>query len=111
MIYHILVYVTAFLLISMAPWQSQFDHVGKRELPLPDGEEELMIEAWHLLKNKEEGGLLPLPHFSFDDRTVAHYVLGVAPSCPPTYKLHKHPVLIYHHLAICLSLNSLCAES
>ena len=37
MIYHILVYVTAFLLISIAPWQSWLDHVGidTRKLPLP----------------------------------------------------------------------------
>ena len=54
-----------------------------------------MIETRHLLKNKEEGGLLPLPHFSSDDRTVAHYVLGVAASCPPIYKPHEHPILIY----------------
>ena len=84
MIYHILVHVTAFLLISMAPWQSQFDHVGTRELPPPDVEE-LMSEAWHLRKDKEDGGPVPLPHFSFDDRTVAHYVLRVAPPCPPTH--------------------------
>ena len=67
MIYHILIYVTAFLLISIVPWQSLLDHVGTRT-PLPDPappdvEEELMMEAWHLLKNEQEGGLLPLPTF------------------------------------------------
>ena len=69
-----------------------------------------MIEARHLLKNKEEGGLLPLPHFFSDDRTAAFYVLGVAPSCPPIYKPHEHPILIYHYLAITLPLTefSLC---
>ena len=40
--------------------------------PLPDVEEELMMEAWGLLKNEEEGGLFPPPHFSFDYKTVAH---------------------------------------
>ena len=35
-------------------------------------EEELMMEAWGLLKNEEESGLLPSPAFSFDYKIVAH---------------------------------------
>ena len=34
-----------------------------KKTPPPDMEEEVIIEAWHLLKNEEEGGLLPLPTF------------------------------------------------
>ena len=33
--------------------------------PLLTTEEELMMETWHLLKNEEEGDLLPLPTFPF----------------------------------------------
>ena len=33
--------------------------------PLPTVEEELMTETWHILKNEEEGDLLPLPTFPF----------------------------------------------
>ena len=50
-----LAYVTTFLFISIAPWQSWLDHVGTT--PPPDMEEELMMEVWRLLKNEEEGGL------------------------------------------------------
>ena len=62
MIYCILVYVTAFLLISIVPWQSQFDHVGTGKLTHRT-EEELIVKVWCLLKNEEEGGLLSLPTF------------------------------------------------
>ena len=49
----------------IVPWQSWFDHIGtktnkqtnKKSL-LPNQEEQLMIEAWHQLRNEEEGGLL-----------------------------------------------------
>ena len=70
MIDHILVYVTAFLLISIVPWQSRLGHIGSKT-PSPSVEEEPIMEAWCLLKNEEEGGLLP-PHFSFDYKNVAH---------------------------------------
>ena len=43
-------------------------------------EEELMMEAKHLLKTEEEGGL-PFAQLSLDCETVAHSVLGAAPSC------------------------------
>lgn len=61
-IYHSLAYVTAFLLISIVPWQSQFDNAGQENSPAPCGGE-LMMETWRLLKNEEEGNLLPLPIF------------------------------------------------
>ena len=44
MIYPILVYVIPLLLISIVPCQSQFDPEGKKT-PLPDMEEELMMEV------------------------------------------------------------------
>ena len=63
-IYHFLGYVFDFLLISIAPWQSHFDYVRTRKLPpAPSVEEELMMEAWCLLKNEEEGGFPPFPSF------------------------------------------------
>ena len=62
-------------------------------------EEELMMEAKHLLKIEKEGGLLPFTQFSLDDKTVAHSVLGAAPSCLPAYKPHHRPVLIDPFLA------------
>ena len=68
-------------------------------------EEELMMEAKHLLKIEEEGGLLPFAQFSLDDKTVAHSVLGAAPSCLPAYKPHKPPVLINHFLSVTLLLS------
>ena len=68
-------------------------------------EEELMMEAKHLLKTEEEGGLLPFAQFSLDDKTVAHSVLGAAPSCLPACKPHKHPILINHFFL--LKLNNL----
>ena len=34
-----------------------------KKTPLPNLEEELMMEVWHLLQNEEEGGLFPLPIF------------------------------------------------
>lgn len=34
-----------------------------KKTPLPDLEQELMMEVCHLLKNKEEGGLFPLSTF------------------------------------------------
>ena len=52
------------LFTSIAPWKSQFDHVGKKTPP-PGVEEELMTEVWDLL-NEEEGGFFPSPHCSFD---------------------------------------------
>ena len=55
-------------------------------------EEELMMEAKHLLKTEEEGGLLPFAQFSLDDKTVAHSVLGAAPSCLPACKPHHRPI-------------------
>ena len=36
---------------------------GDKKTPLPDVEEELMLETWCLLKNEEEGGCLSLPTF------------------------------------------------
>ena len=34
-----------------------------KKTPPPDMEEEMMTEAWRLLKNEEEGGLLPFTTF------------------------------------------------
>ena len=34
-----------------------------RDKKTPPPDMELMMEVWHLLKNEEEGGLLPLPTF------------------------------------------------
>ena len=34
-----------------------------KKTPLPNIEEEMIMEAWRLLKNEEEGGLFPLPTF------------------------------------------------
>lgn len=61
----ILVYVSTFLLISIAPWQCQFDHTGTRKIPHP---------TWKR-NYKEDGGLLPVFTFSLDYKTVAHSVL------------------------------------
>ena len=74
MISHILVNVTAFLLISIAPWQSWFDHTGDKKIPPPDVEKELMMEVWRVyLQNEEKGGLLFLLHLSFDYKTVSSW--------------------------------------
>ena len=62
--------------------------------PPPYMEEELMMESKHLLKIEEEGGLLPFAQFSLDDKTVAHSVLGAAPSCLPACKPHHRPIQI-----------------
>ena len=63
MIYHILVYITTLLLIWIAMTVLVWPYRDKKT-PLPDdAEEELIMEAWCLLKNKEEGGLLSLPTF------------------------------------------------
>ena len=51
-------------------------HRDKKTL-LSDVEEKPVMEAWHLLDNKEEGGLPPTPHFSSYYKTVAHWVLEV----------------------------------
>ena len=71
MIYHILVYVTTFLLISIVPWQSTGPvwPCRDKKTPPPDveEEEELMMEAWQGRKWSS-----PPPHFSFDYKTVAH---------------------------------------
>ena len=67
----------------------------ERKTPPPDVEEEPMMEAWHLLKNEEEGGLFPLP-------TFPHYSplssWGTALSPPPTCKRHNSnkSSLVYH---------------
>ena len=45
---------------------------GVKKTPPPDVEEELMMEALCLLKDEEEGGLLPLPIFLFIVKSVAH---------------------------------------
>ena len=42
----------------------------------------------------------PLPHFSSDYKTVAHYVLWAAPSCKP----YKCPILKNHSLFMTLPL-------
>lgn len=39
---------------------------------MSDVEEKLVMEAWHLLNNEEEGGPPPTPHFSSDYKIVAH---------------------------------------
>ena len=57
-----------------------------KKIPLPNVEEELMMEAWCLLKNEEEGGLLPLPTFPLVLRAALH--------CLPACKSHKCPILI-----------------
>lgn len=73
------------------PWR-------EKKTLLPDVEEELTVEVWHLLKTEEASG----PHVSLDYTTVAHHVLSVEPSCPPAYKSHRCPMLINSFL-ICLS--------
>ena len=60
--YYVLVYVTAFLLISIASWQFWLGHIGSKT-PLPNVEKELMTEAQRLLKKEEEGSFLPSPLF------------------------------------------------
>lgn len=69
-----------------------------KENPPPDMEEGLMMEAKHLLKIEEEGGL-PFAQFSLDYKTVAHSVLGAAPSRLPACKPHHRPILIDSFLA------------
>ena len=64
MISHILVYVTAVLLISIAPWQSWFDHTGDKKSPPPDMEKELMMEVWHVLQNEEKVVCCSSPTYS-----------------------------------------------
>ena len=64
-----------------------------------------MMEAFPLKKDKEY--LLPLPHFSFDYKTVASKFSGHGISHPPACKPHKGPILINHLLSITLlSLHS-----
>ena len=36
-----------------------------------------MLKARNLLKDQEESGFFPPPHFSFDYKTVAHEVIRV----------------------------------
>ena len=48
-----------------------------KKAPLPNLEEELMLKARNLLKDQEESGFFPPPHFSFDYKTVAHEVIRV----------------------------------
>ena len=45
---------------------------GDKKTSPPNVEEELMMEAWCLLKDEEEGGLLPLPTFFLIVKNVAH---------------------------------------
>ena len=84
-IYHFLGYVFDFLPISIAPWQSHFDHVKTRKLPpAPSVEKELMMEAWCLLKNEEEGGLLPFPSFPLIIKPQPTQFSGLhPPACLP----------------------------
>ena len=42
-----------------------------KKTPQPNLEEELMLEAWRLLKNEEESSLFPLFIFSSDCKMVA----------------------------------------
>ena len=62
MVYHILVYVTTFshfrCSMTVPVWLCR-----DKKNPPPDVEAELMMEAWRLLKNEEEGGPLLLPAF------------------------------------------------
>ena len=81
---------------SIVPWQSWLDHGPGTKPPLFNLGEELMMEAWHLPKNEEEGGFFYSPLSS----------QGMAPSHSPICKPHKHPILI-NHLSIILPLNEL----
>ena len=73
---------------------------------LPNLEEELMMEAWHLLKNNKEH-LLPLPTFHLIINQIITPLtpfLDAVSSCQPACKLYKHPILINHILSIILLL-------
>ena len=67
-------------------------------------EEELMMEAWCLLKNEKEGGLFPLSTFPMIIKLQPTKSQSMAPSCPSARKPHKHPVLINKFLSITLCL-------
>ena len=77
-----------------------------QKIPLSNLEEELMMEAWCLLKNDKE---VPLPTpFLLIMKLQPTKFLGAAPSCPPTC---KHSMLVNYFLSITLPLtNSYCVE-
>ena len=80
-----------------------------KKIPLSNLEEELIMEAWCLLKNDKE-----VPHptpFLLIMKLQPTKFLGAAPSCPPTGKPHKHLMLVNYFLSITLPLtNSYCVE-
>ena len=71
MIYHILVYVTAFFAhfhhaMTVPVWPDK-----EKKIPPFNGEEELMMETWCLLKKEEKGDFSPA-HLTFDYKTITY---------------------------------------
>ena len=78
-----------------------------KKAPLPNLEEEQMMEAWHLLKNEEKGGLLLLPPFLSMIKLWPTKFSGRGKSYPPACKPHRPLIRINHVLSTTLlSLNS-----
>ena len=96
-LYHTLVYITALWVVSIAPWQSQPDHLTWR--------------SWwrkrDIYSRRRKKVSSSPPHFSFDYKTVASKFSGHGISHPPACKPHKGPILVNHLLSITLlSLHS-----
>ena len=73
-----------------------------KKTPLLSLEEELMMEAWSLLKKDED--LLPLSTFHLIIKLYPSTFSGDGVSHLPTCKPHMHSVLINYFLSVTLSL-------
>ena len=99
MIYYILVYITAFLLISTVSWQSWFDYLGKRKSPTHHGGGN---DDWSLMSRMRKKVVFSPPCFFFDYKNVALIVLRAALPCLTACISRKHPMLIYSFFVHCL---------
>ena len=104
MIYHILVYVTIFLLISTVPWQSQFDHIGTRKLSRSTWRRSW---CWKHDDYSRKRSSSSLPCFSFPYKIIAQEILKVWHSlaCPLESLISVLFWWITSYLLLCLLLN------
>ena len=81
-----------------------------KKTPLPNQEEELMVEAWCLLKRDKD---FSAPNFSFDHKTVAQWVPGhsiLLPLCLlASQASYSHKSFLIYHFASCWII--FCAET
>lgn len=93
--------MTAFLFISTMVWQSWHDHMGTRKHPHP-----LWRRSWwgehDIYSGRRERRASP-PPLPFDYMTVAHQVLGAAPSPPiclwASQVSYSNKSLLFSHFA------------